>query len=335
MNTIITGTEDKEALYESRIWTPDWQAEDSLVPRIVCFRKVISSDSVPENGILKISADSRYKLYINGRFIQEGPCKANKGSWYYEECRLKPYIRAGENCIAVEVLRYPEDFGRRNHSLLRTGLPFLYVLGEVCLDGVMKVFLKGASGWKCMQNKNIIFQGEDTVPAPLHIIENTTGNLLMTGWKQAGFVDTDWMAASEYEFNRMKLSDSPREMKKSPIPHQRHVKRLFRGVLVIRCWETKAGGHAGKQMVYRNMEELLSGKSPLTIPAGFHLIVDLDAGELMTGYPVMEILGGKGSDIRVLYTESYVYPDGRGGYIKEIAVAGSMESCMAVRINIT
>ena len=170
MNTIITGTEDKEALYESRIWTPDWQAEDSLVPRIVCFRKVISSDSVPENGILKISADSRYKLYINGRFIQEGPCKANKGSWYYEECRLKPYIRAGENCIAVEVLRYPEDFGRRNHSLLRTGLPFLYVLGEVCLDGVMKVFLKGASGWKCMQNKNIIFQGEDTVPAPLHII---------------------------------------------------------------------------------------------------------------------------------------------------------------------
>lgn len=316
MNTIITGTEDKEALYESRIWTPDWQAEDSLVPRIVCFRKVISSDSVPENGILKISADSRYKLYINGRFIQEGPCKANKGSWYYEECRLKPYIRAGENCIAVEVLRYPEDFGRRNHSLLRTGLPFLYVLGEVCLDGVMKVFLKGASGWKCMQNKNIIFQGEDTVPAPLHIIENTTGNLLMTGWKQAGFVDTDWMAASEYEFNRMKLSDSPREMKKSPIPHQRHVKRLFRNVLAIRCWETKAGGHAGKQMVYRNMEELLSGKSPLTIPAGFHLIVDLDAGELMTGYPVMEILGGKGSDIRVLYTESYVYPDGRGGYIK-------------------
>ena len=45
--------------------------------------------------------------------------------------------------------------------------------------------------------------------------------------------------------------------------------------------------------------DLLSGKSPLTIPAGFHLIVDLDARELMTGYPVMEILGGKGSDIRV------------------------------------
>lgn len=306
--------DDTEALYGSRIWIPDWQEADNLVPRIVYFRYVFHSDKVPEDGILKISADSRYKLYINGQFIQEGPCKANKGSWYYDECCLSPYICDGENCIAIEVLRYPGDFSKRNHSLLRTDLPFLFVKGQYEIEGNRKVFLNGASGWRCLQNKNIVFLGENTVPAPLHIVEKSEGNILTVGWKQVGFDDKDWNDAVEYDFNRMKLSNSPRNMWKSPIPHQRHKMRKFSNIVTIRSCKNNA--NLDKQTVYRNIEGLLESGKVFTIPEGTRLSVELDAGELMTGYPVMEILGGKGSDIGILYSESYIIHDGDGGYIK-------------------
>ena len=67
------------------VWTPDWQAEDDTYPRIVYFRKSLRlrEEDVEEFGGLRISADSRYKLYINGRFIQEGPQKAlDLTQWY-------------------------------------------------------------------------------------------------------------------------------------------------------------------------------------------------------------------------------------------------------------
>ena len=47
----------------------------------------------------------------------------------------------------------------------------------------------------------------------------------------------------------------------------------------------------------------------LVIPAGTILAVELDAGELMTGYPVIEFAGGGGSVVKVLYSECYAYPD--------------------------
>ena len=46
------------------IWIKDWTLEDGEAPRQVYFRKDIHL-SAPVKGELKISADSRYKLYIN------------------------------------------------------------------------------------------------------------------------------------------------------------------------------------------------------------------------------------------------------------------------------
>lgn len=290
----MANIKQEESLYGRRLWTPDWQEADNLEPRIVYFRKVIHSDDLTGDCRLNISADSRYKLFINERFVQEGPCKANDGNWYYDECSFGDFIKVGENCIAIEVLRYPEDFGKRNHSLLRTGLPFLYLSWEG--SGSSSSFLNDVGGWHCMINRNIKFCGEKTIPAPLHIVEETVGNKETAGWKRVDFTGRNWKEAIPYEFDRMKLSDTPRKLKKSPIPHQRHTDRRFQKNVLVRQWETPT--------LYQEEH---------VIPAGAHMIVELDAGELMTGYPVMKLAGGKDSVIRILYSECYSYPDHNGG----------------------
>ena len=109
------------------IWTPDWTDHDKSQARIVYFRKTveISDDAAKAPFRIRISADSRYKLYVNGAFVQDGPQKAlDLKEWFVDEADLANYLHPGKNTVAVEVLRYPEPnlaFGApvSNDSLLK------------------------------------------------------------------------------------------------------------------------------------------------------------------------------------------------------------------------
>ena len=91
-------------------------------PYIVFFRK-----SFWHTGHVKISANCRYKLYINGSFVQEGPQKGSREMAYEDEASFEGLLRPGRNTAAVEVLYYPSDIGKRNHSLYDSPFPCLYI----------------------------------------------------------------------------------------------------------------------------------------------------------------------------------------------------------------
>ncbi|MGI6056832.1 MAG: alpha-L-rhamnosidase C-terminal domain-containing protein [Bilifractor sp.] len=124
------------------IWTPDWNAEDSQAARIVYFRKAVFAEkrNIAEQCRIRITADSHYKLYVNGHFVQDGPQKSlDLKEWFVDEADLNAYLTEGQNVVAVEVLRYPEpnlSFGVpvSNDSLLRSPIPNLYV-EQIRADG--------------------------------------------------------------------------------------------------------------------------------------------------------------------------------------------------------
>ncbi|KAH7377485.1 Six-hairpin glycosidase-like protein [Cadophora sp. MPI-SDFR-AT-0126] len=92
----------------SWIWNPEWKEtlnEDSA-GGFVHFRKEIDLDDCPSQAIfISITADTRYKLYINSKFVHYGPVKGDSQAWYYDELNIQPYLKAGRNIIAVRVLR--------------------------------------------------------------------------------------------------------------------------------------------------------------------------------------------------------------------------------------
>ena len=51
--------------------------------------------------IARVSADTRYKLFVNGREVLCGPSKGNRYVTYYETVDLTPYLTEGENEIFV------------------------------------------------------------------------------------------------------------------------------------------------------------------------------------------------------------------------------------------
>lgn len=262
---------------------------------------------MPSQCIIRISADARYKLYVNGEFVQEGPCKGDLQTWYYDGADIKPFLRAGENVVAVEVLRYPADLNQRNHSLIRTQTPCLYVADEV-VEAAQAITFEGKTGWKCLITGHIQLKAEPARPAPLHILEDAKGEKRLHGWKSPGFDDSGWLDAKPYSFFAVNQTVSPWNLKEREIPAQRHRERRFQEVV-----------SAGTEIDV--WQSLLNGCGGVPIPARTKYTVEIDAGELMTGYLKLRCIGGAGTKITICCAESYAYPP-EGRTITNLPVKG-------------
>lgn len=309
------------------IWTPDWSAEDDADVRIVYFRKAfeIEKGKVPGENRIRISADSRYKLYVNGTFVQEGPQKAmDTKSWFVDPADIGPYLREGENVIAVEVMRFPapnysSSRPRSNDSLLRTPVAMLYVEDtngnpdpRVPRDPSL-VTVGGKTGWKCRVNREITIVGENARPAPIHVQEHVKATEAFSGWKKAGYADSSWADAKPYMFFDLSLGDAPANLVPRTIPAQRHKEKTFEEAL---CLRDPAAARVVNPMipilddepVRLSWNELLTVGKALTIPAHTKQIVEISAGVEECGYLEYAFSGGKDASVETLCSEAYALP---------------------------
>lgn len=72
----------------------------------LCARKTFDVPKDAQTAKLRITADARYVLFVNGQRIGNGPIRGWQHSWFYDTYDLLPYLRAGErNVIAVLVIQ--------------------------------------------------------------------------------------------------------------------------------------------------------------------------------------------------------------------------------------
>ena len=57
---------------------------------------------------LRITADSRYILYVNGAYMGQGPVRAWPNHWHYDTYDLEPYLTPGRNILGVLVNHFGE-----------------------------------------------------------------------------------------------------------------------------------------------------------------------------------------------------------------------------------
>ena len=60
-------------------------------------------DAKPASFLVKVSADNRYKLYVNGMLVSAGPARGDTYYWNYETVDLAPYLMAGKNVVGAIV----------------------------------------------------------------------------------------------------------------------------------------------------------------------------------------------------------------------------------------
>ena len=254
------------------MWTDDWKPQDADDVRLVCFRAEIDFDTVPDTFCLHCSADTRYKLYVNGQLIQFGPAKGDDHVHYYDRVDVAPWLKSGVNALAFEVLRYPLERYNSNHSLFRTEQPGLYVKCDQPLR------------WRCHVCRGVRFYAEEEGFAPLHFHEKVRADASLAGWTLPGYDDGAWTDA--IPLDRIPDVLLPERLTERPIPFMSRKPGAF--------WNWAA---------------------PVDVPANATKTWVLDAGEEMTGFIRMELTGGAGAKIELLYSECYVIPTA-GGFEK-------------------
>jgi len=85
------------------ITNPDVSLNDYAV---VLFRKTFKLNAKPEKFIVHVSADNRYRLYVNGEFVCFGPQFSDARHWRYETVDIAPYLIKGDNVIASEIVNW-------------------------------------------------------------------------------------------------------------------------------------------------------------------------------------------------------------------------------------
>ncbi len=108
------------------------------------FRKAVTLPAEPRSATMRITADARYILWIDGAFVGRGPARSVPSAQSFDTHDVGPFLRRGTNVIAVLV----HQFGVSNYQYvhrLRTGL---LVDGVVeCTDGAT-VPLRTDASWQ-------------------------------------------------------------------------------------------------------------------------------------------------------------------------------------------
>ena len=77
-----------------------------LVDYFAQARRAFELKSVPRRCPVRVTADARYKLYVNGRYVCRGPARGYQYSWPYDQVEIAPYLTRGKNVVAIVALSY-------------------------------------------------------------------------------------------------------------------------------------------------------------------------------------------------------------------------------------
>lgn len=172
------------------IWYP---SERTLQNSVFLFRKTVNIDSPHDSAKGWVLADSRYKLYVNGEYVQFGPAPFDPRQPEADPIDITPYLKNGENTIAAEVLYYGTGEGT-----WPTGKPgfILNILleesgeeNQIITDETWKVSL--AESWKPGQYKRWYLRAFQ---------EDFDAQKYPYGWNENDFEEnSDWLPAMEID----------------------------------------------------------------------------------------------------------------------------------------
>ena len=75
-------------------------------PLVLHFRRTLDLPSVPAAYIVRVSADNRFILFVNGHRVGDGPARGDLTHWRYERFDLAPYLQPGHNLITATVWNF-------------------------------------------------------------------------------------------------------------------------------------------------------------------------------------------------------------------------------------
>jgi alpha-L-rhamnosidase len=286
-----------EAKAPKRQWNAQWiaaQGDTGTSYGVFYFRKNIDLAAKPAMFIVHVSADNRYKLYVNGTLVSLGPARGDTYYWNYETVDLAPYLSAGKNTIAVLVWNEGQ-YSPAAQISVRTG----FILQG---NSQTEEILNTNNAWKCIRDTG-------HHPIPGYFFAASKGEMvdmnhaIKGDWTSAAYDDSAWPKAVNLSEGKLKGTAWGIE------------------------WALVPSSLPAREMTYQRLVKLRSAtgmsvpptfpekKTSITIPANTTVALLLDQTFETNAYVTLSFSGGKGAGISLGYAES-LYKKGSKGVIK-------------------
>ncbi|QMU29042.1 family 78 glycoside hydrolase catalytic domain [Adhaeribacter radiodurans] len=274
-------------------WAAFWLTVPDASPDgygVYLFRKTVELNTKPTTFIIHVSADNRYKLYVNEKLVSLGPARGDLSHWNFETVDLAPYLKAGKNILAAQVWNEGEYKPEAQISF-RTGF---ILQGATATEATVNT----NNTWKCTRDNSyapLKFNVRSYYVAGAGEIRNMAAH--PKSWQSINFNDEPWLKP-QHIFNGLPKTllgpfgtTNGWMLVPSGIP-QMELKdeRLLKMVSV-----------EGGVKIAKNFP---TQKTAVTIPANSAITILLDQTYLTNAYPNVFFNGGKGAAITVKYAET-------------------------------
>ena len=108
----------------SKLWPAKWIAVAGAPADeygVYHFRKTFELSAKPDKFVIHVSADNRYKLFVNGEQVSLGPARSDIFNWAFETVDIAPQLRLGKNTIAAVVWNFAQYAPVAQMSFQQTG----------------------------------------------------------------------------------------------------------------------------------------------------------------------------------------------------------------------
>jgi alpha-L-rhamnosidase len=273
-------------------WKAQWithPTESLLDYRVFHFRKSFELKDEPKEFIINVSADNRYRLFVNGKAVCFGPARSDPEHWAFESIDIAEYLKPGKNVLAAVVW----NFGDLKPWAQFTIKTAFIVQGNSSQEEIVNT----NNTWKVLK--------DDAYTPAMASSKETSGQFVVVGpcdrvdaalypwgWETVDYKDNTWIASRTMDNGHPRGvgTDINWELTPRRIPLMELKPQQFG---VIRR-------NSGNKIP----DGFLEGKSAWTIPSNKRISVLLDQNTLTTGYPELLTSKGKGSTIKITYSES-------------------------------
>jgi hypothetical protein len=271
---------------------------------VYLFRKDFTLDTEAGSFIIHVSADNRYKLYVNEQYIANGPARGDEMNWRFESLDIAPWLKKGKNVITAVVWNFAGHRPEAQHSV-NTG----FILQA---NGNTEAMVNTDKSWIVMNDAAYGPQGGNAkgycVVGPG---EKFDGRLHPWKWMQQDFDYSTWKQATELGQGR-------------PLKSHRHFGDPAAHILVPRTIPMMEEKDQRFFKVCRSglsaiPKEFPAVKKTLTVPARSKVSILLDQNHLTNAYPVLQFSKGRDSQIKLTYAESLEDAQGNKGNRNETA----------------
>jgi alpha-L-rhamnosidase len=275
-------------------WNARWIAHPTASPTafgVFHFRKKITLAERPARYIVHLSADQRYRFFVNGQSVCTGPARSDPQHWNFESVDLSPYLKEGPNTLAAVVWNAGPHAPLAQMSY-RTG----FLLEG---DTEREAAANTDPTWKVWQNQAYAPLPVDNSVLRTYIVvgagEQVDATRYPWGWEYPDFDDSAWPPAAALWFSakpRGLGTDGNWMLVPRQIPQLEETPERLDTI----C---RSEGLAATA-------DFLRGKKPLRVPPHARATLLLDQGHLTNAYPQLLLSGGAGSRVRLTYAEALV-----------------------------